>query len=364
MSDEFLIGLVFGLRFLVPLTMLRFPLPGIVAAILADCIDGAILRGFTSFDVELYQHFDKAFDGYYLVIAYVAMLRNWTDPTAVMIGRWLFFFRLIGVALFATSGTRPLLFMFPATFEFYFLGIEMYRTRWNATRLRTSHLVAIASVAWVLKLPQEYWLHIAQRSTTDWIKASVFGMDPSVSRLDVVVAHPWIVPIVAVIVFGVILVCRVAFRYLPRTDHRSTYDADRLAGRSHDIEGRRRSPERVFSPQLVDKIALVSLIGIAFAEFLPDVHANAVQLTFGVSALVVASAVVSERLARNGMPWRSPTAEFVALCAVNAPMMFVLVMLNRLIPVAASIGLTAALAYVAIASMVIAVYDRSRSIAT
>jgi hypothetical protein len=364
MSDVFLIGLVLGLRFLVPLTILRFPLPGMVAAILCDGIDGAILRGYTSFDVELYQHFDKAFDAYYLVIAYVAMLRNWAEPTAITIGRWLFYFRLIGVALFATSGLRPLLFMFPAMFEFYFLGVEVHRTRWRASRLTTSHLVAIASAAWVFKLPQEYWLHIAQRSTTDWFKESVFGMDPSVSRLEVVATHPWIIPAVAAIVSVVVVAGRVALRYLPPSDHPATYDADRLAGRSSVIEGQRRSTEGVISPQLVDKVALVSLVGIAYAEILPDVHANAVQLAFGVGALVIASAVMSERLARNDVRWRSPTAEFATLCAVNAPMMFALVMLNRFIPVSASVGLTAALGYVAIVSMVIAVYDRSRDIAT
>lgn len=364
MADVVLIGLVFGLRFLVPLAILRFPLPGIVAAIIADGIDGAILRGYTSFDVELYQHFDKAFDGYYLVLAYVAMLRNWTDPNAISIGRWLFYFRLMGVALFATSGTRPLLFAFPAVFEFYFVGVEVSRTRWRPERLATPHLVAIALAAWVFKTPQEYWLHIAQRSTTDWLKASVFGMDPSVSRLEVVAAHPWLLLALLAVVVGFVVAGRVALRYLPPPDHATTFDAAALAGRSHDIEGRLRSSERVISPQLVDKIVLVSLIGIAYAEFLPDVHANVIQLTLGVSALVVASAVVTERLARNGVPWRSPAAEYAMLCAVNAPLMLALVQLNRFVPVSASFGFLTSVAYVAIVSMVIAVYDRSRDIAT
>jgi hypothetical protein len=254
--------------------------------------------------------------------------------------------------------------MFPAIFEFYFLGVEVHRTRWNASRLNTSHLVAIASVSWMLKLPQEYWLHVAQRSTTDWFKESVFGMDPSVSRVEVIAAHPWIVPAVTAIVSAVVVAGIVALRYLPPFDHSSTYDADRLASRSSVIAGRRRSIEGVISLQLVDKVALVSLVGIAYAEILPDVDANAAQLAFGVGALVIASAVMSERLAHNEVPWRSPTVEFATLCAVNAPMMFALVMLNRFIPVSASVGLTAALGYVAIVSMVIAVYDRSREIAT
>lgn len=361
MSDVLLIGLVFGLRFVVPLLILRFPLPGIVAAVVADSIDGAILRGYTSFEVDLYQHFDKAFDCYYLVIAYIAILRNWTDPTAIAIGRWLFYFRLVGVVLFAASGQRALLFIFPSTFEWYFIAIELVRVRWSASRLTAAHLVAIASVAWLVKLPQEYWLHVAGRSTTEWVKADMFGMDPSVSRLDVLVAHPWLVPAAVAVVVGLHVTGRVALAHLPPADHPARFDADAHHGRSRDPEGQPRTPARLVSPALVDKIALMSLVGIVFAEFLPGVNANAVQLSLGVSALVLASAVMSERLARNGVPWRSPAAEFASLVAVNAPMMFALTSLDRWTHV--SFGPSGALAYVAIVSLVIAVYDRSRDIA-
>jgi hypothetical protein len=364
MTDVFLIGSVLGLRFVVPLTILRYPLPGLVAAILADGIDGAVLRGYTSFDVELYQQFDKAFDALYLVFAYVATLRNWTNPTAVVIGRWLFYFRLIGVALFATSGSRALLFVFPAMFEFYFLGVELHRSRWNPARLTAAHLVTIASVAWVLKLPQEYWLHIAQQSTTDWVKQHVFGMDPSVSRLDVIAAHPWVVPALVAIAAALVLAVRLALRVLPPPDHPTSFDADRLAALTPVDAPRRGAADGVFSPQLVDKLAIVSLVGIAYSEFLPDVHTNAAQLAIGVGALVIASTVVGERLARYDLPWRSPAAQFAILCAVNAPMMFALVVLRQILPVGADLGLTAALAYVVIVSMVIAVYDGSREATT
>jgi hypothetical protein len=45
-------------------------------------------------------------------------------------------------------------------------------------------------------------------------------------------------------------------------------------------------------------------------------------------------------------------------------MMFALVVLRQILPVGADLGLTAALAYVVIVSMVIAVYDGSREATT
>ncbi|HMO95703.1 MAG TPA: hypothetical protein PKD27_06240, partial [Tepidiformaceae bacterium] len=135
MADGIVIAGVLALRFLLPLSILRYPLPGILAAMLADSIDGAIFDSYTSVSLENYQFYDKSLDIYYLAIAYIATLRNWVDPAALRIAQFLWYYRLFGVALFATMDARVLLFIFPATFEYFFIFYEAVRLRWNPEAL-------------------------------------------------------------------------------------------------------------------------------------------------------------------------------------------------------------------------------------
>ncbi|MFN2139240.1 MAG: hypothetical protein ACK2U5_02100 [Candidatus Promineifilaceae bacterium] len=87
-------------RVLVPLTIPRYPLPGILAALILDAVDQTIFQALSGFTFAGYQGYDKALDIYYLAIAYIATLRNWTNYTAVRLGRFLFYYRLLGVLLF------------------------------------------------------------------------------------------------------------------------------------------------------------------------------------------------------------------------------------------------------------------------
>ena len=61
-------------------------------------------------------------------------------------GRWfLFYWRLAGVALFELTQLRPLLLIFPNTFEYFFIYYEAYRLRWDPRRMTKKHLVAAAA---------------------------------------------------------------------------------------------------------------------------------------------------------------------------------------------------------------------------
>src|SRR3954452_24403577 len=112
--------IVVGARFLVPLFIPRFPLPAILVALVLDGIDQTIFQTM-GFDPPGYQGYDKAMDVYYLSIAYLSTLRNWTSPGAVAVGRALFFYRLVGVVAFELTDWRPLLMIFPNTFEYFFI---------------------------------------------------------------------------------------------------------------------------------------------------------------------------------------------------------------------------------------------------
>jgi hypothetical protein len=79
---------VVGARFLVPLLIPRYPLPAILAALILDGVDQTIFQSL-GFDPPGYQGYDKAMDVYYLAIAYLATMRNWSSHSAVQVARFL-----------------------------------------------------------------------------------------------------------------------------------------------------------------------------------------------------------------------------------------------------------------------------------
>ena len=100
-------------RFLVPLLIPWYPLPGVLAALILDAVDQSLFQGLTHLPLEGYQAYDKALDVYYQSIAYLSTLRNWTNHFAYRVAAVLFYFRLVGVALFELTEWRILLFIFP-----------------------------------------------------------------------------------------------------------------------------------------------------------------------------------------------------------------------------------------------------------
>jgi len=90
---------VIGARFLLPLLIPIFPLPAIIACLVLDAADQTIFQAM-GYDPPGYQSYDKAMDVYYLAMAYVATLRNWASVPAFRVGRFLYFYRLVGVVAF------------------------------------------------------------------------------------------------------------------------------------------------------------------------------------------------------------------------------------------------------------------------
>ena len=70
-TDMLVFIIVVGGRFLIPLSIFRYPLPGILAALILDAIDQTIFQTFTNLNLDGYQGYDKALDIYYLAIAYI-----------------------------------------------------------------------------------------------------------------------------------------------------------------------------------------------------------------------------------------------------------------------------------------------------
>ncbi len=362
-------AIVVGLRLFVPLAIPRFPLPAIIAAMIIDAADQTIFQNYTSLNLDWYQGYDKALDIYYLAIAYIATMRNWTNLHAFATSRFLWYYRLIGVVLFEGLHLRMLLFIFPNTFEYFFEFIEGVRTRWNPRRLTKRQVIVAAAFIWiVIKLPQEYWIHIAQMDVTDFVREDIFGVS-----LDT----PWSTVVgdnlgvfiglgigLAALVF---VVNRFVAPKLPATDWSWTFDADahRETDPAYRVQsdgsGDRRSPTSLhFDRGMVEKIVLLSLIVGIFASVLPGIHIETLNLVIGAIVVVVLNTVITEWLGRHGMSSETAIREFVAVTLANFAIVAVYWFIVR--RTGGSLHVGATLFFVFLVSIIIALFDRYRPI--
>ncbi len=250
-------------RFLLPLTIPRFPLPGIIASLVLDAVDQTIFQQFPGIDLQGYQGYDKALDIYYLSVAYITTLRNWANSFALQVSRFLFYWRLAGVVLFEITQVRWLLMVFPNTFEYFFIFYEAYRLRWSAERMSKKLLIGAAALIWiVIKLPQEYWIHIGQIDTTDWIKTGLFKVPVDTSWSVIVRTWPAVcVGAIMVVAALLVVVWWLARRQLPPADYRLSFDADahQPAFTAEQVRGALASEaSRIVDAALLEKVVLIT----------------------------------------------------------------------------------------------------------
>src|SRR3954447_6296536 len=361
-SDTIVFWAVVAARVLVPLGVFRFPLPAMLASLVIDGLDQTIFQTFTSINLEDYQAYDKALDVYYLSMAYLSMLRNWVSRDAFDIGRFLFYFRLVGTVLFEQTQIRALLLVFPNTFEYFFDTYEAIRTRWDPRRLRRALLIGIAAFIWIfIKLPQEWWIHVAELDATDLIKTEVFGVDKDAPSTDAIAAAPWVLVVVGVAVVALLLLARwIILHRLPPADHPFTVDADAhqpmVQGEAIDRE-RRHIAEHVVALELLEKIVLIGLISLIFSRVLPGRDPSGVVLLPAVAVLVLVNTVISSILIRSGERPHGADRQLVVTLAINVA----IVLVGQLVlPDLRGAQLEHALVFVLLLSLIVTFYDRYR----
>jgi len=339
--DTTIVLLVVGLRLLVPLGIFRWPLPAMIACLVIDGIDQTIFQQFTSIDLTNYQSYDKALDIYYLSLAYISTFRNWSSRDAFRVGRFLWYYRLVGVTLFELSNdVRALLLIFPNTFEYYFDYYEAVRSRWDPRRLSRRFWVMGAAAIWIfVKLPQEWWIHIGQIDTTDLIRDK-----------------PWVGVLMAV---GIAAILAVFWFYVrPRldpADHEFRLAADPLPAGVPTAQ--ERSSDPVFATPLLEKIVLVGLISVIFAQFLPGLETTTLALVLSLTVLIVVNALLAHAVARTGRALESVLAQFAVLAVVNIG----LVGLGAAV-LGADISFWPALFFVLLLTLIVTTYDRYRPV--
>lgn len=307
--------LIVSLRLVVPLFIPRFPLPALLACLVIDGIDQTVFATFTDLPLDNYQSYDKALDIYYLTIAYLSVIRNWRNPFALGVAAALWYYRLVGVLAFELSGERWLLMLFPNTFEYFVIAIEVVRTKWDAGRLRNRAFVWTAALIWVfIKLPQEWWIHVAQLDFTDEFKERVLGVPGDATWAEGVQNRPWVVVGLIVLVVALIVIGMRLAKRLPPPAWPFTVSSDEVA-RHVGWEPRGTidvAPHGV--GHVLEKVALAGLVTMIMFLSWPLLDAPLTSVALVVTATVLAFAGIAVWRARAG---RSGAAHLGVQVAIN-----------------------------------------------
>lgn len=335
-------------RFILPLFILRYPLPAIIACLILDGIDQTIFQWF-GYDPPGYQSYDKAMDVFYLAIAYISTLRNWTSMAAFQVAWFLYFYRLVGVILFEITHLRPMLLAFPNTFEYFFIAYEAIRSRWHVA-VRSLHFwIGLAALIWVgVKLPQEYWIHVAQMDVTDTL-----------------VDHPWTIALlVGVVALALIVVKTLGSRHLgapettrlrltaPAVPEEMNESAERAAWTAKYA--------RVRSAATLEKIVLVGLISVIFGYVLPDYEGSKLNLFIGVGIVVAVNAAFTIIASRRLWTVESAVAGFFGRLAFNVA--FVLVSDQLLRSNSGDLDFIDTFFFLSMISLITSLHDRYRPV--
>ena len=205
-----------------------------------------------------------------------------------------------------------MLVLFPNTFEYFFIAYEVARLRYEPARFSAWFWLLAAAGLWVfVKLPQEYWIHIAQLDFTDAVRD-----------------HPefGVAVVLALLVAAFVLV-RVVYPRLPAPDWSWRLRADPLPAsldEAHERYAHRLERGRVLTREALEQVWLLALLCIIFASILPGIDATVVQVAVGVTAIVLANAAISLAAARRaGFGLQSAAAGYAALLATNLVLVYV-----------------------------------------
>jgi hypothetical protein len=284
---------------------------------------------------------------------------------AFRISRFLFYYRLVGIVLFEILQLRWLLLLFPNVFEYFFIFYEIVRLRWDPKRLSGKALWAVAAGIWiVIKLPQEYWIHVAQLDVTDTVKQNLLGYPATTSWKEILITNPGLV---LAFILGLALLIYALWRWirpkLPAPDWPLSFvpDANLTVIPVQRLQSTTRLlAARFLDHELFEKALLVSLLVVIFAHILPGIRSSDLELALAMIIIIVVNTFVSELLVRRGVTWLHALRQGLVMVAVNLPVLITLSFLRYgNIPLIAFANI---IFFTLLLSLIVTLYDRYRPI--
>lgn len=302
--EQTVFALVVAARFLLPLLIPRFPLPAIIACLILDGVDQTIFQVF-GYDPPYYQSYDKAMDIFYLSVAYLAAMRNWDNLHAFAVARFLFYYRMLGAFLFEMTHERIVLLIFPNTFEYFFIAYEVVRLYWNTATIRMRTWILTAAAIWIfIKLPQEYWLHVAEMDVTDTLRD-----------------YPWTRWALVIGILAILGILWFVVRpRVPAPDHALRFRSDPMPESVDTATERaaiRLAGGWVWSWMTVEKVVLVGLISVIYAQILPGVTRTPFEMFVGIGTVVFLNAAITLAFSRRNWTPEGAAATFGLRLLVN-----------------------------------------------
>ena len=344
MEDTIFIVVV-AARLLIPLLIPRFPLPAIITALVIDAVDQTVLAAFDA-EPDNYQQFDKALDVYYLSIAYLSTFRNWPERFAFRLSQFLWYYRLIGVLAFELTEVRVLLMIFPNTFEFFFIFYELVRVSRDPERLPRKVLAGVAAGIWIIiKLPQEFFIHVAQLDATTVLREQ---------------------PVVLVIVIGALIGGALYLNHWRKTWPPASWEPSFRV----DAHPTTVLTQPAVAPTgrwvlldhpLIEKTLLVGLLITIFVQLIDDNGASAPKIILGVAFIIAATTATEYLLAGRFQSWRQASTSFLCTGIITTSIVVIL----GLLPVRSiddDTGILFTWFLLALLTLVITRYDRYRNL--
>jgi hypothetical protein len=171
--------------------------------------------------------------------------------------------------------------------------------------------------------------------------------------------------VIAIVVMVLILAAtwRLLGRRLPPRDRAVSFSADAYqpAFTTEQVRIALVSEARkILDAAMVEKMVLVSLVSLCFAQVLPDIRASDLQLVIGIALIVVLNTVLSHWLARRGFGWVFTLIGFIMLSVANSAVMLVYAALRTRFkdPVSA----TNVLFFVVLLTLLVTLFDRYRQV--
>jgi hypothetical protein len=227
------------------------------------------------------------------------------------------------------------------------------------------YLVSAAALIWiVIKLPQEYWIHISQTDTTDWIKTNLFSVPDTASWGDILQTKP-VMCLTAFILVGLVLAALwwLLKQRLPPADrklafthyaYQPSFAIEKSVGSVASVT------RRILNVTLLEKIALVTLVSLSFAQVLPGVRATDLQLVLGVSMIVILNTVLSQFLSQRGFGIKYAFWQYFVLASANAILMLIYGVLRTALDYPVLIA--NAVFFILLFSLLITLFDQYRQV--